>query len=105
MRSAYWGKRGKCDVSTKMRDEPDAGVVMKVHVRLATAAQACRDVLANVTGAGGKDAHIVCVNSVSYQSIWISEFKIDYQGEWIAHLQWWVHWRWSILYLGHPHSC
>lgn len=37
----------------------NAGVVMEVHVRLATGAQACRDVLANVAGGSGEDAGIV----------------------------------------------
>ena len=67
------GGAGKCDAGSRMRDGPDAGVVMKVHVRLAAGAQACRDVLANVTGGGGEDARIVCVNSVSDRCSGISE--------------------------------
>ena len=72
MRIVYWVS-GNCDASTKMRDGPDAGVVVEVHVRLATGAQACRDVLANVTGGSGEDGRIVCVNSVSDRSITISK--------------------------------
>ena len=60
-----WGGAGECDASSKKRDGPDTGVVMEVHVRLATGAQACRDVLANITGGSGEDSRIVCVDSVS----------------------------------------
>lgn len=45
----------------KMRDGPNAGVVLKVHVWLAAGAQACREVFADVTGSGGKDICIVCM--------------------------------------------
>lgn len=38
----------------------NAGIVLKVHVRLTTGAQACRDVFANVAGRGGEDASVVC---------------------------------------------
>ena len=67
------GGAGECNAKSKMRDRPDASVVMKVHVRLATGAQACRHVLANVTSGSGEDGRIVCVNSVSDRRIGISE--------------------------------
>ena len=67
------GGAGNCDAKRKVRDGPDAGVVMEVHARLATGAQACRDVLTNVTSGSGEDARIVCVNPVNYQSMRISE--------------------------------
>ena len=50
-----------------MRDGPDASIVLKVHVWLTTGAQASREVFANVTGGGGENICIVCVNWVSHR--------------------------------------
>ena len=55
----------KDEVSSEMRNGPDASIVLKVHVRLATGAQASRDVHANVTDGGGENVRIVCVNLFS----------------------------------------
>lgn len=59
-----WGA-GKGGWSSEMGDGPDTGVVLEVHVALATGAQACRDVFANVTGGGGEDSRVVCMNILS----------------------------------------
>ena len=51
----------------EVRDPPDAGIVFKVHVRLAAGAQARGDVFADVTGRGGEDVDIVCVDLISHR--------------------------------------
>lgn len=55
----------KEEISSEMRNGPDASIVLKFHVRLATGAQAARDVHANVTDGGGKNFRVVCVNLFS----------------------------------------
>lgn len=59
-RVLYRGAR-KDDASSETRDAPDASIVFKVHVWLATHAQACRDIFADITGGGGEDVRVVCV--------------------------------------------
>lgn len=68
----YIGGARKGDASSEMRDRPNASIVLKVHARLATRAQACRDIFANVTGSGGKNVRVVCVNLISDRTLKIS---------------------------------
>ena len=62
------------DAREEMRDGPNASIVLKVHVWLATGAQPCREVFADVTGGGGEDVRIICVNWVSDRCLEISKF-------------------------------
>ena len=56
------GEREEGDASDETRDGPNASIVMEVHVWLATGAQTCREVFANVASGGGEDICIVCVS-------------------------------------------
>ena len=64
-REVYIGGAGRGDAGTGMSDRPDAGIVLKVHVRLATVAQACGNIFANVTGGGSEDGRVVYVSLIS----------------------------------------
>ena len=59
------GRAGRGDASDEMRDGPNAGIVLKVHVWLATGAQPHREVFANVTSRSSEDTCIICVDWVS----------------------------------------
>lgn len=72
-RDFYIGGARKGHASSGMRDGPDASIVLEVHVRLATGAQASRDISTNVTGGGGEDVSIICVKSISDRCPKISE--------------------------------
>ena len=61
----HWRSRKGGDAGTGMSDRPDASIVLKIHVRLATGAQACGDILADVTGGGSEDGRVVCVSLIS----------------------------------------
>ena len=61
-RRFHVGRAGRDDTSDERRDGPNASIVLKVHVWLATGAQSCREVFADVTGGGGKDICIVYVS-------------------------------------------
>ena len=51
----------------EVKDPPDASIVLKVHVLLAASAQARRNVFADVTGRGGEDVYVICVNLISHR--------------------------------------